>query len=121
LQVLNYKEHPQGLKRMPKTNMEYINALILMGGKEFGADLEFQWSCNPERPIRVDDAVNGTQVLDGKDGRQEQKGCGSRYYQNDVPKQPNEQTGAMEYPVRVQCSKCGANLRAFAQIARFRA
>lgn len=106
--------------KKPKTNQEYAQAYSQhVPGKTMGVDIEFQWSCNPEKPIRIDDPNNGLLVLDGQDNRQLQKGCGNRYYQKDIDKVFNEKTQAQEYPVRITC-QCGAQLRAFAQIARFR-
>lgn len=104
--------------KKPSTNLEYAQALLAQAGKQFGADWEFQWFCNANKPIRVEDPGNGIQVLDGQEGRPLQQGCGERYYQKQVNKEPNEQ-GNMEYPVRIVCN-CGAQLRAFGQIARFR-
>lgn len=100
-------------------NRAAADAFLATAGKSFGIDWEYQYSCNENKPIRVDDPQNGTLVLDGKDGRPEQKGCGKRYYQTNVDKIPNDKTGTMEYPQEITC-ECGAVLRAFGQIARFR-
>lgn len=103
----------------PQNNRQYAEAYQACAGKEFGIDWAFSWYCSDKKPIRVEDPVNGTVVMDGQDGRQEQKGCGNRYYQKDVQKIPSADGTTMEYPVRITCD-CGAQLRAYGQIDRFR-
>ncbi len=63
--------------------------------------------------------ANGILLMDGQEGRQEQKGCDTRYYQKDVDKVPNADGTAMVFPTIITC-QCGARLRAYGQIARFR-
>jgi len=93
-----------------RNNQWYLDQLKTLGNKEFAADIEYQWSCNPNRDVRVDDGEGNVQLVEGR------KGCGQRYYQGDVP------TEEGVTPVRITCSnpECGANLRAFAQLTRFR-
>ena len=104
--------------RKPQNNKEYALAYQGLGSKEFGGDIEWSWFCNENKPIRVADEQNGSIVCDGLEGRPDAKGCGTRYYQKVVDRQPNEK-GELEFPRIIQCT-CGAQLRAYAQIARFR-
>ncbi len=107
----------QGKKPAFGANREYAQAFLSVANKECKIDWEFSYFCNPKKPARIDDPENGLIVCDGQDGRPDQKGCGTRYYQKDVQKVPNE-AGEMEQPVRITC-QCGAQIRAFGQIARF--
>lgn len=116
---MDYLLQALGETARPKTNQAYAQALLKHAGKAFGADIEWQWSCNPQKPIRARDENNGIIVMDGQNGQNEQLGCGTRFYQNNVDKQQDE-TGAMTYPLNIACT-CGAELRAFAQLARFKA
>ncbi len=100
-------------------NAAAAEAFIACAAKSFGIDWEYQYSCNDTKAIRVEDPNNGVLVLDGQEGRADQKGCGKRYYQGDVDRVPNEKNGTMEFPNEITC-ECGAILRAFGQIARFR-
>jgi hypothetical protein len=115
--VLQVTKFP-GKKPKFGDNRGYAEAFLHAAGKEIGIDWEYSWYCNPKKPVRIDDPNNGIQVMDGEEGRQKLLGCGTRYYMKDVPKEPNEK-GEMIYPIRIQC-QCGALVRAFGQIARFR-
>lgn len=113
-----------GAEKKPKTNAEYGQALISLAGREFGGDVEWQWFCNEKKPIRVEQDGE-FKTLDGSDGGDVQNGCGARYYQKDVPKDADPVTGERHFPIRIECggkdgNGCGASLRAYAQIARFR-
>ncbi len=101
----------------PQSNKQYAEAFLTVANKECKIDWEFSYFCNPKKPARIEDGNNGVVVCDGQDGRPDQKGCGTRYYQKDIQKVPNE-AGEMEQPVRITCT-CGAQIRAFGQIARF--
>lgn len=104
-----------GEKSMPKTNQAYGEMLLRHAGKTFGADIELSYYCNSKNPIRAEDESGQTVPLDGQEGRKLQKGCGSRYYQKDVPR--DEDTG--KYPVKIGCD-CGAVLYANENLVRFR-
>lgn len=93
-----------------RDNAWYGAQIAALGGKEFGADVEFTWYCNAKKDIYAQDADGSVQQVEGK------KGCGSRYYMSQVDKVD----GA--YPVRIDCGnvECGASLRAFPQLGRFR-
>lgn len=98
-------------KTKPKTNQEYANTLIKHAGQEFGADISWSWSCNDQRNIRIRTEQDTVEEVEG------QPGCGKRYYTKDVPK--NEDG---TYPLHITCAGegCGADLRAFASLERFR-
>lgn len=120
-----------GIEQKPQTNVQYAQEYIKHAGQEFGADLEWNWGCRDDRNIRVDDGTGRTTEVPN------QKGCGTRYYQSHVEKvklnpdslpELDPQTGARNpeydrlpevFPVRIQC-QCGAMLRAFANMTRFR-
>lgn len=100
--------------KKPTTNAAYAAALVQFGGKEFGGDIEWSWYCNDKKNIWAEDGQGGTKEIEGH------LGCGTRYYMKDVPKDPT--TGL--YPERIICQgnngQCGASVRAFDQISRFR-
>jgi hypothetical protein len=105
-----------GLERKPATNLEYAKELQKHAGEQFGADLEWSWRCNPERTIRVDNGQGGLAEVPN------QKGCGTAYYQKDVQKVPVNPDDAQSeeiFPPRITC-QCGAVLRAFANLTRYR-
>jgi hypothetical protein len=102
----------------PRTNEEFITvALQTLPGQAFGADIEWNGFCNPKNDAvfafpgeggetvyepALDDATN-----------QAKKGCGERVYMNKWPREKGV------YAARAQC-KCGAVLRPFAQLVRFK-
>ena len=98
---------------------EYHDAVVALATMQFGADIEWSWYCNDQRDIYTE-GEDGTNVK--VDGR---KGCGSRYYEQQVPR---EEDG--RYPFNIPCSghhgegdgaePCGASVRAFANLTRFR-
>lgn len=98
-----------GVKVKPTSNKGYVEALVPHAGKEFGADLRYSWRCGSERDIRVKDAAGAVQVVEGH------KGCGEAYYQEDVPRNPVDNT----VPYEITCS-CGALIRAFANMDNLR-
>lgn len=101
-------EGPQA--KRPTSNREYIQRVVALRGKEFGADIRWSWRCSKDRVIRVRDAQG--QLIEAPDGK---KGCGETYYQEDV--QPLA-TG--EYALEAGCT-CGAVLRAFGNLDNIRA
>lgn len=103
--------YPDKLGARPKTNGEYVKALQQFAGLEFGADVEWSWSCNPKRSIYIDDGQGGSVEHPDK-----QLGCGARYYQSDVKGMKTE----AGYPLRISCSTCGAIVRAFPNLTNFR-
>ena len=116
-----------GEKKRPADNKGYAQALVKHAGKEFTADLEFTWRCNPNKDIYVDDGTGGSQKVEG------QKGCGAGYYMGTKPGQvdkalsnPEDPNSPKIYPERITCGgkdgvPCGANVRAFPRLRRFRA
>lgn len=106
-----------GEQKRPKTNKEYAEALIKHAGQEFDADIEWNYSCNPGKNIRVANAEGTLEEVEG------QVGCGLRYYtngKNAVQKVQPEGGGAPEFPLHITCGGCNADLRAFANLTRFR-
>ncbi len=111
---MDYLLKTLGSTTKPKSNPEYAKALISFAGKEFDATVEWQWSCNPNKDIYVDDGNGSSVPVEGK------KGCGARFYQNQVEKVDGK------VPERITCSgtsadgsECNASLRAFPQLASF--
>ncbi len=109
-----------GLTKKPLTNRDYANALMAHAGQEFGADLTWSWRCREDKDIRVadDQAPGQTKPVEGT------KGCGQRYYHTKIDKVPADQdqpNGPQVYPEHITCGQCGADLRAFASLERFRA
>lgn len=113
--------YPDVKAERPKTNAAYIKALQAYAGKEFGADVEWSWSCNPKRTVWIPDDQGGS--IEHPEGVQ---GCGKRYYQNNIDKVEGQ------YPLRITCVgtridaatgesvTCGAIIRAFANLTNFR-
>lgn len=105
---MDYLLKALGHKGKPKTNGEYAQALMSYAGKEFSAQVEWQWSCNPKKNIYVDDGQGGSVEVPDKPG------CGARYYQGrDVQKAADG-----SYPERITCGnpECNASVRAFPQL-----
>lgn len=104
---MDYLLRAVGETSRPKTNPAYIQALMKHGGKEFPFVMEVHYSCNPNKNIYVPDGQGGYQEVD-------QKGCGARYYQNDVADQKVDG----KFPERIVCGgeNCGASLRGFNQM-----
>jgi hypothetical protein len=95
----------------PANNRGYIDALKTQGGKEFGADIRYSWRCSTDRDIRVRDKDNNIVPVDGR------KGCGTAYYQEDLPSGGKDAAGNV--PTQIQC-QCGAVLRCFANLDNIR-
>jgi hypothetical protein len=99
-----------GVSKRPPNNKAYAAACVTsLAGKEFGATLEYSYRCSDQREAYFDDGQGGQQRVEGR------MGCGSRWYQRDVPKVDGVQ------PVRIQCSnpECGASVRAFPNLTGF--
>jgi hypothetical protein len=94
-------------------NAGYGQALLKYPAKLFGADVEYGYQCRDDAPIRVETDGGQTVKMDGTDGNKVQKGCGQRFYQNDVDKVEGK------IPTRIQCT-CGAILYAQENLGRFR-
>lgn len=114
-----------GVPQKPTTNQGYIQAMMQHApGKEFGADIEWRWSCNKDKDIRVfnTDPATGA-VLNTTAEVPGTKGCGSSYYQSDVekiPSNPEDPNSPKVFPLRIECA-CGAAVRAYPNLQRFRA
>lgn len=98
--------------KKPKTNIEYIQALMPFAGKEFVGEIEVSAQCRADKDIYVDDGTGGSTKVEGK------MGCGARYYQKDLAPIKDD---AGHYPERTICSNesCGASLRLNNQISSF--
>lgn len=93
----------------------------LAAGAEMTADVTWSWKCNPNKAIFTDNGQGGLTEVPG------QMGCNSAWYMKDikeqqlmVPSDPNNPDSPKVYPLRITCS-CGASVRAFANLERFRA
>lgn len=105
-----------GITKKPVSNPAYAQEYQKHANAEFGAAIDWNWYCNDQKDIRVDNGQGGVTEVPG------QKGCNSRYYIRDVDKvlsNPADPTSPKVYPFRVTC-QCGASLRAFANLARFK-
>jgi len=100
------------VQQKPATNRGYIDLMKQQAKKEFGADIRYSWKCSPDRNIRVKDANGSIQEVQGRPG------CGSGYYQEDLPNGGKDASGMV--PTQIQCT-CGAMLRAFANLDNVRA
>ena len=100
---MDYLLQKLGWPKRPQTNQEYTDALLACAEKEFAADIELGASCNDKKHIRVRyEGEDQLVTLDGQEGREEQFGCGTRYYQGkgDLPK---DETGKYERSMECQC------------------
>lgn len=99
------------------TNPAYAQTFMqLAAGQEMTADVEWNWFCNPKKNIYVSNGQGGFQEVQG------QVGCNTTYYQGDVdkiPSNPDDPNSPKVFPERVGC-QCGASVRAFANLTRFR-
>jgi hypothetical protein len=129
----DYLNKALGEPTRPASNRAYAERLIAQsqvdGGKTFGSDLEYSWSCNDTRDAYFTDAEGNQTTMVAADGTSKIQGCGAKYYQSRDGqwKQPDliaKKAGAVPkegavFPVRVQC-QCGATIRAFGNLTRFR-
>lgn len=128
----DYLNQALGHTTRPATNKAFAEQLIAdsqkEGGAEFGADVEFNWHCNNSRdayfpkldpatqqPTTELEKIPAVDPTTGQPTGKFHQGCGTRYYQKDVDKVDGK------YPVRIICKKCTAQVRAFANLTRFRA
>lgn len=106
-----------GETKRPVTNKAYAQALQKHAGEEFTAEVEFSYQCNPKRDAYFDDGNGGqAKAADPSSTSGSRLGCGTRYYQKDVPKVDGVQ------PVRITCGnpECGASVRAFPNLSGFK-
>lgn len=99
-----------GHKVVPKTTKDYVDALSSYAGKTFKSPIDVSWGCNKKRKARfwVVDAAHPA----GAEVESVQPGCGNKLYPTkDVKPGPDGQ-----YPEKVQCPKCSAILRGFANL-----
>jgi hypothetical protein len=116
----DYLNQALGFVSRPKSNWEYCTALQAKAGEgaEFNADIEWSWQCRADRPARFSDGQGGRGEQTNAETGQPQLGCGRRYYQNKVSKVQDE-AGESVFPLYIAC-ECGADIRAFANLSRFR-
>lgn len=108
---LDYVLRALKVTQKPATNRAYIEAMKLQAKKQFGADIRFSWKCSETRNIRVKTSDGNIQEVEGR------KGCGSAYYQEDLPNGGKDAAGQVQ--TQIQCV-CGAVLRAFANLDNIR-
>jgi hypothetical protein len=115
---LTYLLRAKAPQARPRTNQEFIAvSLQVLPNQTFGADVEWNGYCNPTK-----DAIfafpddKGGQVFEPakEEGATEnRKGCGKRIYSS---KWPHDANG---YAPRATC-ECGASIRPFAQLVRYK-
>ncbi len=116
---LTYLLRAKAPEQRPRTNAEFIQlCLKVLASAEFGADVEWQGVCNPKKDAYFAfQSENGETIYEParEEGAAENKqGCNTRIYQKDWPHDANG------YGPRAQC-KCGAWVRPFTQLVRFKA
>jgi hypothetical protein len=79
-------------------------------GQFFKAKVEWSAKCDASK-TRFLQAEDNTSVEDPSGA----KGCGTKLYESKIPRNPDG-----SYPERFACPQCGAYLRAFGNITRFR-
>jgi hypothetical protein len=109
---------------LPTSNRGYLEAYAkVVPEAEFGADIEWNWRCDPKKAARVPDPDNDgkTMELNGEEGRENRAGCNTKYYQKDVQKVDAEGNAdtAGEFPRTIEC-QCGAILFANENLQNFR-
>ncbi len=107
----------------PKSNQDFVQlCLNVLPAAKFGADAEWSAFCNPDReslfafPGEAGETVYEPAKVEGTE--ELAKGCGARLYMSRWPRNPKD---THRYAERAPCPKCGAILRPFANLARFRA
>ena len=112
---MDYLLKALGVTARPKSNRELGDTLIAKsnGAAEFGADLEWSVSCNPNREAKWDDGAGGLTIQNDEAGTP-MKGCGTRVYQKDIAKLDGK------FVERMTCPGCAASLRAFGNLTRFK-
>ncbi len=106
--------------KKPDENMEWIMALNAFAGKEFVAALTWSSFCSERNTRYIDDGQGGT--TEDPDGT---KGCGTRYYQSQLPRGEDglfaeRFTCGGKKQVDGGTVDCGASLRCFPNLERFR-
>lgn len=111
----DYLNKALGHTARPATNKAYATQLMADASerKQFSSDLEWTWNCNKNRPARFDNGQGGAEEVVDAMG-QKTMGCGQKYYESSVPKVEGK------FPRTITC-QCGASVRAFANLTRFRA
>jgi hypothetical protein len=120
----------------PQSNAEVVSLIVQhLPGKQFGADLEYSGYCNPAKDayFAIDDGQGGVRYEPYKqEGSAENiKGCGKRVYHSAWPKENGVYAERMLCPGTDEMPapegwkpgepKCGASLRPFATLVRFKA
>ena len=95
----------------PGSNRAYIEIMKQQVNKEFAADIRYSWKCSADRNIRIKDQAGSIQEVQGRPG------CGTSYYQEDLPNGGKQPDGMV--PTQIQC-QCGALLRCFANLDNIR-
>lgn len=108
----------------PTSNLGYAQALLKHKGDTFGADVEWSWNCNPKRAARFaqDDGAGGvtySEVLNQETGQPHQ-GCGRRVYQSDKTIEQLKAANNGAFPLHIDCPQCGASVRAFPDLRKYR-
>ncbi len=97
----------------PSSPKAWAACILKHAGEEFTADIEWSWYCNPKRNIYTADGEGGRMEVEDK------QGCKARYYQDNQVKKGEE-----GYPLEIDCGgndgECGALVRAFANLTRFK-
>lgn len=105
-----------GLKTKPQGgNVGYAQEFQKHASTEMSAAITWNWFCNPKKNIYVDNGQGGYMEV-------QQLGCGTSYYQKDidkVPSNPEDPNSLPVFPFRISC-KCGAVVRAFANLEQFK-
>jgi len=116
---LQYLLKATGDKVLPGTNRECIEAVQTKASHEFDADLTYSWTCSEKRNAYVPDPEDKTATKSVKSDRM---GCGATYRQADQTKKAEQKIEKVngEYPYEITC-RCGAVVRAFANLTNLRA
>lgn len=114
------------VKTPPKTNPQYATEFQKLAGTEMTADVEWSWFCNDKKDIFIELPPTQEGGLPSYAEQQGVKGCKASYYQQDVKdanymvlSNPEDPNSPKVFPLRIPC-QCGASLRAFANLTRFR-
>ena len=116
---MTYLLRAKAPEQRPRLNGEFIAlALQVLPSQQFSADIEWNGYCNPKNDayFAFQNEKKETIYEPARDegATENRKGCGNRIYQS---KWPHDATG---YAARAQC-ECGAFIRPFAQLVRFKA
>lgn len=118
----DYLNQALGETTRPASNKEYATRLVARAAKQeqFSADAEWSWHCNEKRDAFFDNGEGGLgpAQMDGAEPGVNHKGCGKRYYNSSDEIASQKVDGKL--PERITCPGCGANVRAFANLTRFR-